>query len=279
MQPSTHPLQRFQQAKQAEITYLRHAAEHGTLPPPLTCARPSFRQALHRRGDLPAVIAEYKRASPSQGIIQQSLNADDVARCYHAGGAAAMSVLTEEHYFQGSFSHLHRAHSAGTGLPLLRKDFLSHPLQIAHTASTPASALLLIVRLTPSARVLRDLREQAESLGMEAVVEIFSLEDLSLARTSGAGIIQVNARDLESFAVNPTACMNLARQHRHRADSPEVWIAASGITAPEHLRTAADNGYDAVLVGTALMEGGNPRESLMYLLGEMLAPPDPRTPH
>ena len=148
--------------------------------------------------------------------------------------------------------------------PLLRKDFLFDPLQIAATAATPASALLLIVRLAPDAGLLRELREQAESFGMQAVVEIFDTEDLQLARQSGARIIQVNARDLETFAVDSNACLELIR--RCPPEGEERWIAASGLSRTEHLRAAAEVGYDAVLIGTALMEQEDPGVALRRLL-------------
>lgn len=132
---------------------------------------------------------------------------------------------------------------APAGLPLLRKDFILHPLQVRLTAATPASALLLIVRLTPDVRRLRGLRELAESFGMEAVVEIFSAEELVLARESGARVIQVNARDLDTLRVDRTACLNMGAARR----DGEIWIAASGMSEPDHLRRAAEAGFDAAL--------------------------------
>ena len=162
------------------------------------------------------------------------------------------------------------------GLPLLRKDFLFHPLQIAETAATPASALLLIVRLTPDVALLRRLREEAEGFGLDAVVEVFDAADLALARAAGSRIIQVNARDLESFAVDRAACLRLADAFRHDANGrEEIWIAASGLERREHLTAAADAGFDAVLLGTALMRGGRPGEALRAILdADVQTPPD-----
>lgn len=268
MQPET-PLKRFRLAKQAEIALLRQAESQGSLPEIFTGARPSFSAALGgKQGPIPAVIAEFKRASPSRGCINNTILPEAAGRSYQAGGAACMSVLTEELFFKGKLEDLRRVHQAGIQLPLLRKDFLFDPLQIVHTASTPASALLLIVSLTPHVRILRDLREQAESLGLEAIVEIFSPEELPLARDSGARIIQVNARNLTTFTVDRSASMALALRHRQSGGSSECWIAASGITQPEHLRQAADCGFNAVLVGTALMEGGHNDAALARLLRE-----------
>lgn len=143
-------------------------------------------------------------------------------------------------------------------------DFIFHQLQVMETASTPASALLLIVRLTPDARELRVLREQAEAYGMQAVVEIFDEGDLALARESGARIIQVNARDLDTLETDRQACLDLGKLRR----DGEVWIAASAMSAGEHLREAAEAGFQAVLMGTALMDGGKPGEKLAAILEE-----------
>ena len=132
------------------------------------------------------------------------------------------------------------------------------------TAATPAAALLLIVALTPDAALLRRLREQTESLGMQAVVEVCGKKDLVLARESGARIIQVNARDLATLRVDRAACLDIAR--RFPPQNGECWIAASGMEAPDHLRAAAEAGYDAALVGTALMKDGQPGAALRSLL-------------
>lgn len=264
-------LERFHQAKQAEVAALRLAAERGSLPVPLAAPRPDFAASLRtpaRRAPL-AVVAEYKRASPSRGVIREDLDVEEVVRQYAVAGASALSILTEETYFHGRPDFLSRAAAPGlypaTPLPLLRKDFIFDPLQVRATAATPASALLLIVRLTPEATVLRRLREEAESFGMHAVVEVFDAADLRLARESGARIIQVNARDLQTFAVDRAACLALAEACPPEND--EVWVAASGISEPEHLALAASAGYRAALVGTALMEHARPGAALAALLG------------
>lgn len=263
-------LERFRTAKQAEVQALCALEARGNLPPPQRGPRPDFAAALvpPPKGHPLAVVAEYKRASPSRGVICENLEVEDVAGQYAAAGANAISVLTEESFFHGQLDYLARAagalHQSGLQTPLLRKDFIFDPLQVRATAATPASALLLIVRLTPDVAVLRALRELAESFGMQAVVEIFDAEDLRLARESGARIIQVNARDLESLAVDRDACLQLAC--RHKPADGEIWIAASGMSRPEHLQAAANAGYHAALVGSALMEGGHPGAALAALL-------------
>ena len=261
-------LERFVEAKRAEIAELERLGADNLHP--WKGLRPSFRGALESGGAGPLpVVAEYKRASPSRGVICETLEPEDVALQYAKAGAGAISVLTEERYFHGSLSYLFRMASAmereGAATPMLRKDFIFHPLQVAAALSTPASALLLIVRLTPDAGLLRELREQAEAGGMEAVVEVFDARDVALARESGAGIIQVNARDLASLKVDRRACLALAKECPPQEG--ELWIAASGMSCRSDLEEAAKAGFRAALVGSALMEHGRPGEALRALLG------------
>ncbi len=256
-------LQRFIDAKQGELAALRRALRDGSMPAPFAGTRGDFRAALTAAppaGEPLRVIAEFKRSSPSQGLINGELDPADAAQAYAEGGAAAMSVLTEETYFRGSTADLSAASSAG--LPLLRKDFLFDPLQIRQTITTPAAAMLLIVALTPDAALLRDLRQMGESAGMEAVVEIFSERELETARQSGARIIQVNARNLETFATDRAAGLRLARLR----NGDETWIAASAMSERRHLLEAAEAGYAAALIGTALMQTSHPGETLRSLL-------------
>ena len=258
--PDTSPggmLDSFRAEKEKEVSSLISLERKGKFPVPLTGTRPSFRAALAA-----PIIAEYKRASPSRGDIRLDLSPEDVAGRYAAAGAACLSVLTERSRFRGENGFL--ARMAPAGLPLLRKDFILHPLQVRLTAATPASALLLIVRLTPDVRRLRGLRELAESFGMEAVVEIFSAEELVLARESGARVIQVNARDLDTLRVDRTACLNMGAARR----DGEIWIAASGMSEPDHLRRAAEAGFDAALVGSGLMAAADPGAALARLTGK-----------
>jgi len=266
-------LERFIKAKEGEIAALerlirdeRACCEGGPLCP-WKGRRPSFRAALEAGGKgkaALAVIAEYKKASPSRGVICETLDVEEVVRQYAQNGARAMSILTEEQYFHGNICFLPRAGKVEPSLPLLRKDFIFHPLQVTATLATPASALLLIVRLTPEASVLRSLREQAEAGGMDAVVEVFDEADLRLARESGAHIIQVNARDLATLKVDREACLRLIRENTPRPG--ELWIAASGMTCRADLEAAAEAGFHAALVGSALMEDGTPGLSLRRLL-------------
>lgn len=255
-------LEKFKEAKAEEISLLSGLATRRELPRPWKGDRPDFLKALLSppAGQPVAVIAEFKQSSPSRGLIASGLQPEEVAEQYARAGASCISVLTEEEYFGGRIGYLERMSHAGA--PLLRKDFIFHQLQVIETASTPASALLLIVRLTPDAGTLRVLREQAEAYGMHAVVEIFDEADLALARESGARIIQVNARDLDTLHTDRRLCLEMGRLRR----DGEVWVAASGMSEGKHLREAAAAGFQAVLMGTALMDGGRPGEKLAAIL-------------
>jgi len=248
-------LDRFRQAKMPEVERLR-------LQPPTTVfqrSRPAFLPA-RKEGGL-SIIAEYKRSSPSRGVINEGISPAEIARLYTEGGAQAISVLTEEKYFGGKLAFLQEI-ASHTTLPLLRKDFLFDELQVRETATTPASALLLIVALTPDVNQLRALRQLAESFGIEAVVEIFNEAELDLARASGARIIQVNNRNLETLEMDMTTTVRLISQRL----PTERWIAASGIDSRDDL--ARLTGYDAALVGSSLMASKDPKQALKRLLGE-----------
>ncbi|MGE4299155.1 MAG: indole-3-glycerol-phosphate synthase [Desulfovibrionaceae bacterium] len=252
-------LDKFHTAKQAEIEQLRALMRADALPAVFGGFKPSFSYML-RRADPIAVIAEYKRASPSRGDINTTLTPEEVAAAYKAGGASAISVLTEETYFKGNLNYLERMTTPG--LPLLRKDFIFNPLQITLTAATPASALLLIVRMIGNDDALANLIAMTRDMGMEAVVEIFNRDDLRRARNAGAAIIQVNNRDLDTLVTDMTISAELAKERR----PGELWICASGITVHADLPRAKEQGYDAVLVGTSLMQDGDPQGALRQLL-------------
>ena len=255
-------LERFRQAKAAEIATLEKLAAQGNMPRVYAGPRPSLRAAL-TAGAGGAVMAEYKRASPSQGDLNLALAPEEAAAAYARHGAAAISVLTEEHYFKGHPDYLGRM--SAPGLPLLRKDFILHPLQAGQTAATPAAALLLIARLLDD-RALRAVARCSLNLGLEIVAEIFDAEDLARVRRlmDGDCLIQVNNRDLERLEVDPERAARLI----HSKKSGECWICASGITGPEQLARMFALGFDAALVGSALMRSKDPGQALSALRGE-----------
>lgn len=257
-------LERFRAAQMPFVERLRALEREGRFPAPFDGPRPSLAGALAGGGP-GALIAEYKRASPSRGDINLALAPEDAARAYAAAGAAALSVLTEQVWFKGRIDYL--ARMACAGLPLLRKDFLIHPLQARETASTPASALLLIVRMLDD-EPLRAMLQETHAAGLEAVLEVFDRADLDRARAAldltGArpAIIQVNNRDLNTMAVDSETSRTLAELK----NSGEVWISASGVEKPDDVAERAALGFDGVLVGTALMDGADQKEALARLV-------------
>lgn len=257
-------LERFRKAKQAEIAALHAAEAAGTLPPRWSAARPSLAKAISkaRTNGHSAIIAEYKRASPSQGRIRTDLSAREVCGQYATAGACALSILTEERFFQGSLAFLHEA--APLELPLLRKDFIVHPLQVRATAATPASAVLLVTRMLSDATLMQCLK-CADENGLESVVEVFDSEDLGRAMAVNARIIQVNARDLGTLSVDLKRSLALVRTK----SAGQIWIAASGISCRQDILHLEEAGFDAALVGTSLMRAPEPGRALRCLLGEL----------
>jgi len=261
-------LVRFREAQLPGIARLRKLEAAGELPAPWSFpsreGRPGFSRALRAAG-APAVIAEYKRASPSRGVINLDLTPADVAKMYAENGAAAFSVLTEEAHFQGSLQYL--ANMAFAGVPMLRKDFLLDPLQVAETAATPAAALLLIMRMFDGADDVREMIERAREHGIEAVCEVFDEADLDMARWAGAEIIQVNNRDLDTLVTD----LDVSRRLVGTRGAGELWISASGLTTPEQVAEMGNLGFDAVLIGTSLMSRPDPGAALKELAAVGLA--------
>ncbi|HWZ60782.1 MAG TPA: indole-3-glycerol phosphate synthase TrpC [Gemmatimonadaceae bacterium] len=220
---------------------------------------PSFEAAL-RRTDV-AVIAEVKRASPSKGAINMGLRAGVHAAAYAAGGAAALSILTEPERFGGSLDDLADARLHVT-VPLLRKDFIVDPLQIVEAHVAGASAVLLIVRALAPAR-LRDLHDAAHDLSLAAIVEIRDERELDQALDLGAGIIGVNNRNLETLAVDPTTAARVIP----RIPADVVAVAESGVQGRTDVESAAAAGADAVLVGSSLSAAPDPTAAVRALVG------------
>lgn len=221
-------------------------------------SRRDFRGALTSRSI--AVIAEIKKASPSKGLIASDFNPAMTAQSYARGGAAALSVLTDANFFQGSLEDLRQARGA-TDLPVLRKDFTIDEYQVVEAAAHGADAILLIVAAL-EAGDLRRLRELAHRYRMEALVEVHNEYELGQAVDSGAELIGVNNRDLRTFDVSLDVCLRLAE---HFPPSV-IRVAESGIHAAADVRTLHDAGYRGFLVGEHLMRSGDPERALRALL-------------
>jgi indole-3-glycerol phosphate synthase len=223
-----------------------------------TAGRRDFAGALTSRQ--PAVIAEIKRASPSKGILAQEFDPPALARAYEQGGAAALSVLTDEKHFQGSLSHLELARSA-VRIPSLRKDFTIDPYHVHQAAAHGADAILLIAAIL-SEREMRDFRELAERYRMAALVEVHDEEELKPALASGARIMGVNNRDLRTFQVDLDVSLRLA----DKIPSGVIKVAESGINTAADVRQLRAAGYNSFLVGEHLMKSGDPARALRKLL-------------
>ncbi len=211
-------------------------------------------------GEPPALIAEVKRASPSAGMIAEDVNPSVLARAYQAGGAAAVSVLTEPRHFHGSLADLQAVRSS-VSIPVLRKDFLIHPSQVIEARASGADAVLLIVAALTDAQ-LRALLEAARDVGLATLVETHSDEDLRRALDSDAKLIGVNARDLETLEVDVAGA--LARVGRVPDD--RISVLESGISTRANVDAALEAGASAILVGEALMRADDPARAVRKLL-------------
>jgi indole-3-glycerol phosphate synthase len=253
-------------AERLPLDVLRAAAAE--LPP----AR-GLRAAVRRGPDGPRVIAEVKRRSPSKGDIRSDLDPAALAAAYAAGGASAVSVLTEPRHFAGSPDDLLAVRSA-VGLPVLRKDFVTTAYQVWEARAWGADAVLLIVAaLDPPA--LGDLLGETSAAGLDALVEVHTVAEAEVAAAAGASLVGVNARDLTTLEVDP----NRFAEVRQRLPAGTVLVAESGISDRAGVQAAADAGADAVLVGEALVRSDDPTTALRILLGlsdrrsEMNRPP------
>jgi indole-3-glycerol phosphate synthase len=208
-----------------------------------------------------AVIAEVKRRSPSAGVIREAADAVGLARLYAEGGAAAVSVLTEGPHFGGSLEDLERVARA-TGLPTLRKDFIVDPLQLYEARAAGAAAVLLIARALPAVR-LAELAELARELGLAALVEVHDATELAAAVAVRPAAIGVNARDLDTLAMDA----GLSDQLIPRVPAHLPAVAESGILARRDVERAARAGADAVLVGTAVAAARDPAAAVGGLVG------------
>lgn len=241
-------LERIVEAKEKEVEALRERADELQVRARQAPAPRGFAEAL-RCADGVAVVAEFKRRSPSAGDLASEADPGRVAAAYEAAGARAVSVLTDEEHFAGSLADL-RAARRKTRLPVLRKDFALDPLQVVEARAAGADAILLIARILSDGR-LRELIGCVRDLNMDALVEVHEEEELGRALEAGATCVGVNARDLSTFEVDLSRCERLIR----RVPPELVAVAESGVQGPEDVERMGAAGADAVLVGTALMQG------------------------
>jgi indole-3-glycerol phosphate synthase len=218
-----------------------------------------FHAALARPGI--GAIAEFKRRSPSAGELRPGADVQAIAQAYERAGASAMSVLTEEANFDGSLNDL-RAARAACALPILRKDFIVAPYQLYEARAAGAEAVLLIVAALKDEE-LAELRERAQALGLDALVEVHDAEELERAAAVGARIVGVNNRDLRDLSVD----VRRTAQLLERMPKGALVVSESGIATREQVCELERQGVDAVLVGESLMRAPDPEEALSGLLG------------
>ncbi len=221
--------------------------------------RRSFKNAVKRKDGV-ALIAEIKRASPSAGMIREDFQPTALARAYENGGAHALSVLTDEHFFQGHLKHVLQARSV-TSLPCLRKDFVVDEYQIWEARLAEADAVLLIVAALQK-KELQCLLGIAKKVELDALVEVHNQSELDIALEVGAFIIGINNRDLQTFHVNLAITEELAS----KIPKDRIIVSESGIHDAKDVQRVRNSGVDAVLVGESLMRQSDVEAATKALL-------------
>ncbi len=249
-------LTRILESKRAEVAACQARLPERELRARLRDLPPTrgFLNALRRTPNPIALIAELKRASPSKGVIRSQFDPLAIARRYHEAGADALSVLTDEPFFGGRLEFLNLIRPQ-VPLPLLRKDFIVDPYQIYESRVMGADAILLIVAAIESDSALREWRELAESLGLDALVEVHTASELERALASGATLIGVNNRDLHTFETSLQTTFDLLP----RVPADCLLVSESGIETAEQVRALQQAGVKAILVGETLMRANDPR--------------------
>ena len=254
-------LDRIVEARRGSIEHRKRSLPEPALKFAVEKAAPprDFAGALSR--DAYNVIAEMKKASPSQGLLRDPYAPATLAMNLELAGAAALSVLTEEEFFRGSLGDLKDAKKA-TQIPILRKDFIVDPWQVWEARAAGADAFLLIVAILDDA-TLRELIDLGRSLEMEPLVEVHSREEMARAVGAGARIIGVNNRDLRDFSVRLETSLDLIEAIPNDC----IAVSESGLRTHDDLARLRHAGFDAFLIGEHLMKRANPAEPLQELLG------------
>jgi indole-3-glycerol phosphate synthase len=242
-----------QKKKVATMTYLQER---------IARQKPPLDLALALKGNHLRLIAEVKQASPSRGMLSPNFNPIELARTYAEGGAAAISVLTEANYFMGNIEYL-AAIKEVVGLPLLRKDFVFDPYQVYESRAYGADALLLIAAIVSQGQ-LKELASLSHSLGLRCLVEVHNEGEVERAVLSEAEIIGINNRDLNTFVVD----INTTRRLRPLVPKEKIVVSESGIKNKRDIEKLGKWGVDAVLVGEALVTGGDVLAKMKELIGQ-----------
>lgn len=224
--------------------------------------RRGFRNSLSDKGTL-SIIAEVKKASPSKGVIRPDFDPVKIAESYIAGGASALSVLTDEPFFKGALSYMENI-SLKFDIPLLRKDFIVSPYQIKEARAYGADAVLLIVSITDGGQ-LGELLHAAAEFGMDALVECYSEQEVDTLNWNEVALFGVNNRDLNTFKVDLHRGVELLR----KSPDETVRVSESGLSSSKDLKFLVDNGINAALIGEYFMRQPDPGEALREVMGQL----------
>lgn len=259
-------LQRILAVKMEEVARARRAKRQTVLRDEAhrAPAPRNFAEALRRKiaAGKPAVIAEIKKASPSRGVLRESYDPSAIAASYERHGAACLSVLTDEQFFQGALEHLTRARAA-CALPVLRKDFTLDPYQVYEARAAGADCVLLIVALLETTR-MQELEALAHELGMAVLVEAHDAHELERALVLKTPLIGINNRDLRTFETRLETTLDLL----DRVPRDRIVVTESGILKREHVRTLLARRVGCFLVGEAFMRAADPGVELDRLFAE-----------
>jgi len=222
----------------------------------IECLPPTrdFGAALRRNDTgIPAVIAEVKKASPSRGVIREDFNPGEISRAYEAGGAAAISVLTDADFFQGSLSYLSEV-KENVQLPVLRKDFIVDAYQIFEARAAGADAILLIIAALQTNK-LHELMDIAQSLKLQCLVEVHDEPEMEIALSANAEIVGINNRDLKTFVTDISTTQRIIESFfSDQQNKAPILVSESGIFSHSDMITLGECGVDSVLIGEALMK-------------------------
>ena len=244
--------------KKKEVALLK---AHGVSRPEMDVDPPrGFMQALTQSSEI-AVIAEVKKGSPSKGIISPDFNPTAIASSYEKGGADAVSVLTDEKFFYGSLDYIPLVRQE-IQLPVIRKDFIIHELQIEEAGNYGADAILLIAAILDQNQI-RDYLQMSTELGMDALVEVHDEKELEKSLIAGSRLIGINNRDLRDFTVDLKTTIRLRREI---PDSIPV-VSESGIKSREDIKMLEDESIAAALIGETFMRSGDREAALREIRG------------
>ncbi|MEH1833772.1 MAG: indole-3-glycerol phosphate synthase TrpC [Nostoc sp.] len=266
--PPRHILEEIVLHKKKEVAKMQQELPLASLRQQLNAAPTvrNFLTALQENPNQPSLIAEVKKASPSRGIIRADFDAVAIAQAYERGGAACLSVLTDQKFFQGSFDNL-RAVRLQVGLPLLCKEFIIDRYQIYLARTAGADAVLLIAAIL-SDRELQDFLQVIHDLGMNALVEVHTLAELDrVLKLDDLRLVGINNRNLEDFTLNLGTTQELLAQRQQQLQSLDITVVSeSGLYTPADLSFVAEAGARAVLIGESLVKQSDVEQAVRSLL-------------